>query len=105
MPYVTDKDNISCPFMDRRTKLLPCQKEMVLYYREQGLSQRELARKFNVSRRLITYIIDPKKSARNLECRAERGGHKAYYDREKNNEYMKNHRSYKYNTLKVTHNK
>jgi transposase len=102
MPYITDKVIIKDPFLDKRVKLLPCQKEMVLYYRAQGWSQRELARHFNVSRRLITLVTDPEKQKRNLERRMERGGHSQYYSTEKNNAYMRKHRQDKYKTLKDT---
>jgi transposase len=102
MPYTTEKINIECPFLDKRVKLLPCQKEMVLHYRGEGWSQRALAKHFNVSRRLITFVIDPDKKRRDLENRAARGGHKVYYDREKNNTYMKSHRAKKHILLKDT---
>lgn len=102
MPYRTEKLKIDCPFMDRRTKLLPCQKEMVLHYHNLGYSQRAIARMFNVSRRLIIFIIHPERLAKNLDARRDRGGHKAYYDREKNNEYAKTHRRYKHKLLNQT---
>jgi transposase len=81
MPYKfeTNKIKLDSPFLDRRVKLLPCQKEMVLFWTEQGLSQRKIAKMFNVSRRLITFVQDPKKKEKDLENRKDRGGSSQYY--------------------------
>jgi len=100
MPYKTEKLAIKDPFMDRRTKLLPCQKQMVKYWRAVGYSQRQLAKMFKVSRRLIQFTIDEDKHKENLKRRDERGGTKQYYNREKHNEYMKKHRKDKHKRLK-----
>jgi hypothetical protein len=103
MPYKTDKAKIDCPFFDKRVKLLPCQKEMVLYYHQQGFSQRKLAKMFNVSRRLIIFTIHPERLAKNLEARRDRGGTMAYYKGgETWNAYQRKHRKHKYNLLKET---
>jgi len=59
-----------------------------------------LSKLFRVSRRTIQFILYPERQAKNLEDRAKRGGTKQYYDREKNNAYMKTHRQYKHKTLK-----
>ena len=67
MPYKTERVKLDSAFIDKRVKLLPCQKEMVVYWTKQGLSQRQLARMFNVSRRLITFIQDPKKKEKDLQ--------------------------------------
>lgn len=79
MPYRTERLRLNSPFLDKRVKLLPCQREMVLYWTDRGLSQRKLAALFKVSRRLITFIQDPKKKERDLENRAARGGSATYY--------------------------
>lgn len=101
MPYKTDKIPIKCPFLDRRTKLLPCQKERILALGNEGYSQRKLSAMFNVSRRLITFILDPQKKVRDLENRRDRGGSMAYYvGGEKWAEQMREHRKYKYKILK-----
>lgn len=99
MPYKTDKQTLGCPFLDRRTKLLPCQKEMVIYHTERGASQRQLAAMFRVSRRLIQFIQDPAKKARDLELRQDRGGSAAYYDRQKHAAAIRDYRRYKHNIL------
>jgi transposase len=101
MPYKTEKLKLDSPFLDKRVKLLPCQKEMVIYWTNQGLSQRKIASMFKVSRRLITFIQDPKKKEKDLENRADRGGSKIYYKGGKEwNETMKIHRRRKHELLK-----
>lgn len=100
MPYKTEKIYIDCPFMDKRNKLLPCQKEMVIHYSQLGYSQRKLAAMFNVSRRLIQFIVNPDSFKKNLQARQDRGGSKIYYDKDKHNESMKKHRKYKHEILK-----
>jgi transposase len=100
MPNKIDKIAIADAFLKRSAKLLPCQKEMVLYWHNKGMSQRKLAAMFSVSRRLITFIIDPKKHKRNLEVRNENGGSKAYYKRDKHTKAIREHRKYKNTILK-----
>jgi transposase len=101
MPYKTEKMKLDSPFLDRRVKLLPCQKEMVVYWTNQGLSQRKLAKMFNVSRRLIQFIQDPKKKEKDLQNRADRGGSKVYYKGgEEWAKTMREHRAYKNKVLR-----
>lgn len=101
MPYKTDKMKIDCPFLDRRTKLLPCQKERMFLLGQEGYSQRKLAAMFNVSRRLVTFVLDPQKKVKDLENRRDRGGSMAYYKGgEEWAKTMREHRKYKYQTLK-----
>jgi hypothetical protein len=102
MPYKTEKLKIDCPFIERRTKLMPCQKEMDVYWHNKGLSQRKIASMFNVSRRLIIFIVFPERQKKNYEARLERGGSMQYYKKEKNNEYQKKHRKYKHEILSHT---
>ena len=102
MPFITDKLSLGCPFLDRRTKLLPCQKEMVLHYHKLGYSQRKIASMFNVSRRLIIFIIHPERLEKNHQLRIDRGGSKIYYDRDKHNKAIREYRRYKYKSLKNT---
>jgi transposase len=100
MPYLTDKMKLDSPFLDRRVKLIPCQREMVLYWTERGLSQRALAQMFGVSRRLITFVQDPRKKERDLENRAARGGTKIYYKGgEEWAAIQRDHRRYKHKVL------
>ena len=96
MPFKSGKILIEKTSFDRRVKLTDDDKELIRKIsKEENLSQRELARKFNVSRRLIQYVLDPEKLTENKRIREERGGTKQYYDKEKHREYMKDHRRYK----------
>lgn len=101
MPYSTEKQKLGSEFLDKRTKLLPCQKERIfqMYHKEGGFSQRGLAKMFGVSRRTIQFILDPEKLTENKKRREERGGTKIYYDREKNNAYQNKHRKDKHKLL------
>lgn len=95
MPHKHEKEKVLLKReKDRRVKLTHEQRQEIKE-NKLGLSQRSLAIKYNVSRRLISFILDPAKQIQNLEKRKERGGSKKYYDKEKHKEYMKNHRHYK----------
>jgi hypothetical protein len=101
MPYKTEKMKINCPFLDRRTKLLPCQKERMIVLFNQGLSQRKLAAIFSISRRLVQFVTCPEKKVKDLENRRDRGGSMAYYKGgEEWAATMREHRKYKHQTLK-----
>jgi hypothetical protein len=101
MPYKTDKIKIDSPFLDRRTKLLPCQRERMMYLHQLGYSQRKLASIFNVSRRLVQFVTCPEKKVKDLQNRRDKGGSAIYYKGGKEwSETMKTHRRYKYSILK-----
>ena len=96
MPYTSTKIKIQGTKHDRRVKLTPEQKQEISTKYATGLySQRELAREYNVSRRLITFIIDPAKHKANLAARKAKGGSKQYYDKDKHTEAIRTHRRYK----------
>jgi len=96
MPYNSEKIIIAGTKYDKRIKLSDeDRKEIVSLYKLPEWSQRKLAKKFGVSRRLIQFILDPEKHQRNLERRKETGGSKQYYDKDKWREEMKKHRKYK----------
>ena len=94
MPYKSEKLKIAGTKYDRRVKLTPEQKEEIRK-NTQGLSQRKLAVMYEVSRRTIQFILDPEKQKENLKRKAERGGYSQYYDKDKNAEYVREHRRYK----------
>lgn len=101
MPYKTDTKKIDCPFFDRRTKLLPCQRERMVHLHSLGYSQRKLASIFNVSRRLVQFVTCPEKKVKDLQNRRDRGGSTIYYKGGKEwASTMKEHRKYKYKLLK-----
>ena len=95
MPYKSEKIKIEGTKYDRRVKLSEAQKQEIRV-NKLDLSQRKLANMYGVSRRTITFILDPEKLKKNIEARKLRGGSKIYYDREKHNTYMKEHRTYKH---------
>lgn len=103
MPYKTEKIRFDCPFFDRRTKLLPCQRERMLLLHKTGYSQRKLASIFQVSRRLVQFVTCPEKKEKDLQNRRDRGGTMIYYKGGKEwAKTQKEHRKYKYDLLKST---
>lgn len=72
MPYKSEKINLP-PEYDRRRKLTEEQKEEIrVKYATGFYSQRQLAREYNVSRRLITFCIDDTKREKCAEQFKER---------------------------------
>ena len=91
MPYKFEQKHIKKED-DKRVKLDDNDKMLIRsLYKEGCYSQRKLASMFNVSRRLIQFVIDPLKLKANLETRKG----KSYYDKEKNTAAMKRHRKWK----------
>jgi hypothetical protein len=99
MPAKADKVTIKDPFLDRRTKLLPCQREMVHYWYGIGTSIHKIAKIFKVNKRLIQFELFPERKKKNLEHRRDRGGTKIYYNKEKWREDMQDHREHKKKVL------
>lgn len=95
MPYKFEKIPINNPSLDRRVKLLPEDVEEIKRQFLFGESINQLARIWNVNKRRIQFILFPERHAWNLELRKRRGGSKKYYDREKHNAAMQDHREYK----------
>jgi len=97
MPYKYATDKMLIPEnKDKRVKLTLCQKEEIFeLYATGNYSQRALSREYNVSRRLIQFIICPEKLEENRQRRQERGGSKQYYDKDKHRIAMKTHRQHK----------
>ena len=97
MPYKSEKINISNTPYDRRRKLTEDQKDYIRWLREEEqLSQRALAAKFGVSRRLITFVLNPEKERRSRENFKKRKSMGMYRPtKEEWAETMRNHRHYK----------
>ena len=97
MPHIFETQHLKIPKEhDKRIKLTPEQKELIKHlYETTDTSQRKLATQFGVSRRLITFILDPEKQKANLQAREARGGSKQYYNKETHAKTMKTHRSHK----------
>ena len=94
MPRKSDIIPINNPKLDKRVKLTDEQRNEI-HANKQGLSQRKLAKAYGVSRRLITFILDPEKAKKNRETRQAKGGSKFYYNKEKHTKATKKHRDYK----------
>jgi hypothetical protein len=99
MPYSTDKLALNDPFLKKSVKLLPCQKEMIKYWYDKGISINQISRDFKVSKRLVQFILFPERLIKNKKDRIDRGGTKIYYHKEKHAQAMKKHRRYKYDVL------
>ena len=77
---------------DRRVKLTLTERDEIKKFYGR-ISQRKLAKMYNVSRRLIQFIGSPDKKVRDLQLRKERGN--TYYNKEKNTKSIREHRKYK----------
>lgn len=102
MPYKSEKIKIEGTKLDRRRKLTEDQKDYIRWLRkEEGLSQRQLAAMFGVSRRLITFILDPEKEKKSkVRAKQLRQEGRYKYTKEQWAEVMKEHRHYKNNLHK-----
>ena len=98
MPYKSEKIKLSKE-QDRRIKLSDEQREEIRAKYATGLySQRGLAIEYNVSRRLISFILDDEKKKRAAEQLKERSADGRYKpSKEQWAETMRKHRQYKYN--------
>lgn len=90
MPYKCEKLHIKRED-DKRVKLSLEDREQIkqLYGK---ISQRKLAKMFNVSRRLIQFIGDPIKKQKDLLNLKLRGGSRIYYDKNKHTKAIREHR-------------
>ena len=95
MPYKFETDKLKIKKSDDRRVKLTTEERAEIKQLYGTISQRKLAKMFNVSRRLIIFIGCPEKYARNLECREIRGGSKIYYSKEKHTKSMKKYRQHK----------
>lgn len=96
MPAYADYHTIKDPFLDRRTKLLPCQREMVHHWYERGHSITSIAKLFHVNKRLIQFELFPERRKKNIEHRRDRGGSSIYYNKESHTKAIANYRKYKH---------
>lgn len=94
MPRKSDLKTINNKELDRRVKLTDEKRAELLTLKDK-VSQREAAKIFGISRRLVQFTWFPEKLEENKKRRAERGGSAQYYDREKHNAAMREHRDYK----------
>lgn len=96
MPYRSEKIKISGSLFDRRQKLTKEDKEEIRRLYPLIQSQRKLAEMFGVSRRLVTFILDPDKEVDNKELQKEKRK-KGYYKPTKKQwaDTIREHRRYK----------
>jgi hypothetical protein len=90
----TDKWRLNDRFLKRSAKLIPCQIEMVGYWRGRGLTYQAIADMFKVSRRLIYFICHPEKAA---AAKAQRAARKYDYGKEYRVKAVQEHRKFKKN--------
>lgn len=98
MPFKSESIKIQGTKHDRRVKLTLKQKEDIRHeYLKggNGVSQRDLAKRYGVSRRLIVFCIYPERLKQNYQNRVENGGSSQYYDKDKHTKSMREHRAYK----------
>lgn len=98
MPFKSEKIHIDGTQYDRRKKLNEEEKEEVRRLYPQIQSQRKLAEMFGVSRRLITFILDPVKEIDNKRRQKEKKvtGY-VRYSKQQWAATMRDHRRYKQN--------
>lgn len=97
MPYKHEAYKMKIPLEYNANAKLTLKDRAEIYelYKSGRYSQRQLAAKFGVSRRLIQFYANPDKLARHKEASAERQADGRYYDKDKHREYMRKHRQYK----------
>lgn len=97
MPYKSEYTKLKIQEKDKRnTKLSEQDKTEIKKLYETGLySQRQLAKQYNVSRRLIVFCIYPEKYEENRKQFKERQKTGMYYDREKQREYTQKLREHR----------
>ena len=80
---------------DRRVRLTAAQKQEVRERYKGGAGIRELARMYDVSRRLVQFVLFPERLEAALLAREIHGGSKSYYKRRRHTEAMRRHRAHK----------
>ena len=96
MPYKSEKIIIDHTKHDKRIKLTDEQRENIRKDYATGLiSHRGLAEKYKVDRKTIYNILNPEKYLQELEKNKQTKHSKQYYNKEKQREYIKQHRRYK----------
>jgi transposase len=102
MPRKSDSIAIGCNFLDRRMKLLPCQKERMKWmYENSGLSYNQLAKKYGVSKRLIILYANPEIEEHSKDLYRQRRKDGRYYKKDKHTKAIREHRNYKKDIINV----
>lgn len=96
MPFKSDKIAINNEKLDKRVKLTQEQKvEIAELYSTGNYSLNGLAKMYNVSKRTVHFIVKPETLENAKKQFAERQKDGRYYDKDKHNAYMKEHRDHK----------
>ena len=95
MPSPIDFIALADKFLDRRVRLLDCQKEQMLRLHESGVSTHSLAKIFHCSRRTVQFTLDPEKQKANVKLRKAKGGSAQYYDTHTHTQAISRLRAYK----------
>lgn len=95
MPYKFEYDGSVIPRHLRRTVKLSPEERVQIKELYGKISQRKLAKMYNVSRRLVIFIGCPEKMAQNKVIRKINNSNGEYYNKEKQKIYMRTHRNYK----------
>jgi len=97
MPYISEKIPIAGTQYDRRRKLTEDQKQYIKWLREEEqMSYNQLAKMFNVSKRLIIFICRPETKIKNEEQLKQRKSEGRYkYTKEEWAATLREHRRYK----------
>lgn len=98
MPYKFEYENMKIKEEDKRNrKLTDKQREEIReLYATGKYSQRELAKKYNVTKNVIVYAIYPEKYKKARERYKEIQKTGRYYNRETQRRYSQNYRKYKH---------
>ena len=96
MPRKSDTIAINNPKHDRRVKLTDEDKENIrIEYSKGDTSHNKLAAKYGVSKRLISFVLNPDKLEKVKEQFSERRKDGRYYDKDKHREAIRSHRDHK----------
>jgi vacuolar-type H+-ATPase subunit I/STV1 len=89
------KNYIPNTLQDGRRKITPEQYPKIKEYYKGVKSQRKTAEHFNISKRLVQFILDPDKLKHLQENNKKNKHHLKYYDTEKRRLYMQKYRAKK----------
>lgn len=95
MPYKNQTNKLLIPLaLKRNTKLTDEERDEIRkIYATGNSSHRKLAELYNVEKSTIAFVLNPEKYELSKQ-RAKENKHK-YYNKEKQAEYMRNHRKYR----------
>lgn len=80
---------------DRRRKIDKKDHSFIVGLHNGGQSINSIARRYDVSKRTIQFILFPERKEQNLACLKLRGGSSIYYDREKHTASVRKTKKYK----------